>query len=265
MKKDVILSLRNITKRFGALVALDDVSLDLYRNEVLALVGDNGAGKSTLIKIISGALIQNKGEIYLNGKKVDFATPVEAKRAGIETVYQDLALVDTLNVANNLFLGREEQVSLLGGTFKFLKHRLMEKKAQEILDTLGIKIPNIREQVKYLSGGQRQSVAVAKAAAFGKNIIILDEPTAALAVKEVGHILDLVKKCKQKGISIIIITHNLEHAFMVADRFAVLRVGKKVGERIAKDTDIDEIVKLITGGTFVMSGKGERKIKVENG
>jgi len=126
MKKDVILSLRNITKRFGALVALDDVSLDLYRNEVLALVGDNGAGKSTLIKIISGALIQNKGEIYLNGKKVDFATPVEAKRAGIETVYQDLALVDTLNVANNLFLGREEQVSLLGGTFKFLKHRLME-------------------------------------------------------------------------------------------------------------------------------------------
>ncbi len=264
MKKDVILSLRNITKRFGALVALDDVSLDLYRNEVLALVGDNGAGKSTLIKIISGALIQNKGEIYLNGKKVDFATPVEAKRAGIETVYQDLALVDTLNVANNLFLGREEQVSLLGGTFKFLKHRLMEKKAQEILDTLGIKIPNIREQVKYLSGGQRQSVAVAKAAAFGKNIIILDEPTAALAVKEVGHILDLVKKCKQKGISIIIITHNLEHAFMVADRFAVLRVGKKVGERIAKDTDIDEIVKLITGGTFVVSKKGERKIKADS-
>ncbi len=262
MGKEVILSLKNITKKFGALVALDDVSLDLYKNEVLALVGDNGAGKSTLIKIISGAIIQNRGEIYLKGRKVDFASPIEAKRAGIETVYQDLALVDSLNVANNLFLGREEKVSVLGGTLKFLRHRYMEKRSKEILDTLGITIPNIREQVKFLSGGQRQSIAVAKAAAFGKNIIILDEPTAALAVKEVGHILELVKKCKEEGISIIIITHNLEHAFMVADRFAVLRVGKKVGERLAEDTDIDEIVKLITGGTLVKNGKdgSERKI-----
>jgi ABC-type sugar transport system ATPase subunit len=262
MENEKILSLKNITKKFGALVALDDVSVDLYKNEVMALVGDNGAGKSTLIKVISGAHLPDKGEIYLNGKEVTFSNPMEAKRAGIETVYQDLALVDTLNVAQNLFLGREEQISLMGGAINFLRHRYMEQKSKVILDTLGIDIPNPREKLGHLSGGQRQSVAVAKATNFGENIVILDEPTAALAVKEVGHILDLVKRCKNRGISIIIITHNLEHAFMVADRFVVLRVGKKVGERLIEETNVDDIVKLITGGTFIKEGKvGDIELK----
>jgi len=176
---------------------------------------------------------------------------MDAKLSGIETVYQDLALVDSLSVTDNLFLGREIQKSALWGILKFLRLGLMEKESKRILDTLGINIPNVKQLVEFLSGGQRQSVAVAKATAFGKKIIILDEPTAAMAVKEVGHILDLVKTCKEKGISVIIITHNLEHAFKVADRFAVLRLGEKVGEKEKDKTDIDEIVKMITGGVFV--------------
>jgi ABC-type sugar transport system ATPase subunit len=249
MDNKILLSAKNITKRFGGLIALNKVSVDLYKNEVLALVGDNGAGKSTLIKVISGAIIPNEGDIYLNGIKVKFANPSDAKKAGIETVYQDLALVGCLDVASNLFLGREVQISLLWGAIKFLRLGLMKKKSKEILNTLGVDIPNIEEEVEFLSGGQRQSVAVAKATAFGKEIVILDEPTASLAVNEVGHILDLVKRCKEMGISVIIITHNLEHAFRVADRFVVLRVGEKVGEKFAKETSIDEIVKMITFGS----------------
>ena len=250
MEQEKVLSLKNITKRFGGLVALNKVSLDLYKNEILALVGDNGAGKSTLIKAISGALIPDEGEIYLNDRKVYFNSPLDAKRAGIETVYQDLALVDSLNVSNNLFLGKEEVLPLIWGIFNILKHRMMENKAKKILKTLGIDIPNIREKVKFLSGGQRQSVAVARAAAFGKDIVLLDEPTAALGVKESKHVLDIIKRLKEEGISVIIITHNLEHAFFVADRFFVLRLGEKVGERLKDKTNIDEIVKMITGGVF---------------
>jgi len=250
MEQEKVLSLKNITKRFGGLVALNKVSLDLYKNEILALVGDNGAGKSTLIKTISGALIPDEGEIYLNDKKVCFNSPLDAKRTGIETVYQDLALVDSLNVANNLFLGEEEVLPLIWGIFNILKHRIMENKAKKILKTLGIDIPNIREKVRFLSGGQRQSVAVARAAAFGKDIVLLDEPTAALGVKESKHALDIIKRLKEEGISVIVITHNLEHAFFIADRFFVLRLGEKVGERLKDETNIDEIVKMITGGVF---------------
>ena len=251
MERKKVLELKGITKRFGGLVALDHVDLDLYENEVLALVGDNGAGKSTLIKIISGAYTPDEGEIYINSKKVVFNNPSDAKKEGIETVYQDLALVDTLNVANNLFLGKEQTVSLFGGIFNILKHRKMENDAKEVLDTLAIKIPNIRQKVRYLSGGQRQCVAVARASAFGKSIVLLDEPTASLGVKEAEHVLNLTKKLKGKGISIIIITHNLEHAFLVADRFFVLRLGKKADEKLKEESDIDDIVKLITGGVLV--------------
>ena len=250
MESEKVLRIRNITKKFGGLVALNKVNLDLYRNEILALVGDNGAGKSTLIKIISGALIPDDGEIYLNDKSAYFNNPSDSKIAGIETVYQDLALVDSLNVANNLFLGKEKIFPLLWGTFNILKHRLMENEAKKILKTLGINIPNIREQVRFLSGGQRQSVAVARAAAFGKNIVLLDEPTAALGVNESKHVLGIIKRLKDEGISTIIITHNLEHAFSVADRFFVLRLGEKVGEKLKEKTNIDEIVKMITGGVF---------------
>jgi ABC-type sugar transport system ATPase subunit len=251
MKEGVVLKTRNIVKMFGGLVALNNVSLDLHRGEILALVGDNGAGKSTLIKIISGALTPDDGGIYINGKKVHFEAPSDAKKIGIETVYQNLALVDSLNVANNLFLGREKVFSPFGNNFRVLKHKEMERMSKKILADLGINIPNIKEQVRYLSGGQRQCIAVARAAAFGENIVLLDEPTAALGVKESRHVLDIALKLREQGISIIIITHNLEHAFRVADRFYVLRLGKKVGDKVKKETNVDEIVKMITGGVFV--------------
>ena len=246
-----VLSTRNITKRFGGLLALNNVNLELYKGEIVALVGDNGAGKSTLIKIISGALVPDEGEIFINGEKVRFETPLDAKKMGIETVYQNLALVNSLDVANNLFLGKEKVISLFGNSFRILKHKEMERSARQILENLGINIPNIRERVRVLSGGQRQCIAVARAATFGKNIVLLDEPTAALGVKEARHVLDITLKLKEHGISIIIITHNLEHAFMVADRFFVIRLGEKVGEKYKKDTNVNEIVNMITGGVFV--------------
>lgn len=251
MANKVILSLRGITKRFGGLTALDSVDMDLYENEILALVGDNGAGKSTLIKIISGAYMPDNGEVYLYDQKVNFNSPHDAKKHGIETVYQDLALVDTLDVSNNLFLGKEVTVSIFGKIFNVLKHKTMENESKKIIKTLGINIPNIRQKVKFLSGGQRQCVAVARASAFGKKIVLLDEPTAALGVEEASHVLNIAKNLKNKGISVIIITHNLEHAFLVADRFYVLRLGKKAGEKNKSETDIDEIVKIITGGVLV--------------
>jgi ABC-type sugar transport system ATPase subunit len=221
-----VLSTKNIKKMFGGLVALNRVNLDLYKGEIVALVGDNGAGKSTLIKIISGALVPDEGEIFINGDRVHFEAPSDAKKMGIETVY-------------------------FGNSFRILKHKEMERSARQILEGLGIDIPNIRERVRVLSGGQRQCIAVARAATFGRNIVLLDEPTAALGVKEARHVLDITLKLKEQGISIIIITHNLEHAFLVADRFFVIRLGEKVGEKYKKDTNVNEIVKMITGGVFV--------------
>jgi ABC-type sugar transport system ATPase subunit len=246
-----VLSTKNIKKMFGGLVALNRVNLDLYKGEIVALVGDNGAGKSTLIKIISGALVPDEGEIFINGDRVHFEAPSDAKKMGIETVYQNLALVNSLDVANNLFLGKEKVLSLFGNSFRILKHKEMERSARQILEGLGIDIPNIRERVRVLSGGQRQCIAVARAATFGRNIVLLDEPSAALGVKEARHVLDITLKLKEQGISIIIITHNLEHAFLVADRFFVIRLGEKVGEKYKKDTNVNEIVKMITGGVFV--------------
>ncbi len=237
-----ILELKNITKRFGGLVALSNIDFELYSNEILALVGDNGAGKSTLIKIISGALIPDEGDIFLKGKKINIHTPMDAKRLNIETVYQDLALIDTLSITKNLFLGRENNI---------LFHKRRELMAKKIIDDLGINILDIREKVKFLSGGQRQSVSIARAKTFGKSIVILDEPTAALGVRESKHILEVIKNLKEKGMSIIIITHNLEHAFYVADRFFILRNGKKVDSKKKELTSIDEVVKMITGGVFV--------------
>jgi len=241
-EKEKILELKNITKRFGGLTALKKVDFELYKNEALALVGDNGAGKSTLIKVISGALIPDEGEVFLHGERIEINNPRDAKKLNIETVYQDLALINTLDITKNLFLGRENNI---------LNHKKREQEATEIINGLGINIPNIREKVRFLSGGQRQSVAIARATTFGKKIVILDEPTAALGVKESKHILEIINSLKENGLSIIIITHNLEHAFYVADRFFVLRNGEKVGDKLKKETSVDEIVKMITGGVFV--------------
>jgi len=246
-----ILEAKSISKGFGKVQALDNVTLQLEENEILALLGDNGAGKSTLIKILAGALKKDSGEIYIDGEKIEIEDPMHAKNLGIEVVYQDLALINYLNVYQNLFLAREIQKKF--GFIKILNKKTMEQQASEKLAELGVRIKNIRVWVSKLSGGQRQSIAVAKAASFGKKIVILDEPTAALGVRESKHVLEIVKKLKAQGASVIIITHNMEHAFVVADRFFVLRLGSKVGTKKKSETNIDEIVKMITGGVFVQN------------
>jgi len=248
---DYVLEARDISKRFGRVQAIANITLQLERGEILALVGDNGAGKSTLIKVLAGALKKDSGEIFLDGQPVEFDNPMHAKNLGIEVVYQDLSLINYLNVYQNLFLGRELQKRI--GFIKVLDQRQMEQQAIEKLQTLGVKVKSCREWVLRLSGGQRQSVAVAKAASFGKKIVILDEPTAALGVEEAHHVLQIVRELKKKGASIIIITHNMEHAFSVADRFLVIRLGSVVGLRRKSETNIDEIVKMITGGVFIPS------------
>jgi len=246
---DYVLEARSISKRFGRVQAIADISLQLERGEILALVGDNGAGKSTLIKVIAGALKKDSGEIFLDGRKVELENPMHAKSLGIEVVYQDLSLINYLNVYQNLFLGRELMKGV--GPLKVLDQRRMEQQAVEKLASLGVEVKSCREWVSRLSGGQRQSVAVAKAASFGKKIVILDEPTAALGVEEAHHVLQIVRELKKKGASIIIITHNMVHAFSVADRFLVIRLGSVVGVRRKSETNIDEIVKMITGGVFI--------------
>jgi ABC-type sugar transport system ATPase subunit len=246
-----IVETRNICKRFGKVEALDNVTLQLKENEILALLGDNGAGKSTLIKILAGALKKDSGDILVEGEKIEIEDPMHAKNLGIEVVYQDLALINCLNVYQNLFLAREIKKKF--GFIKVLNKKAMEKQSGEKLAELGVNVKNLRAWVSKLSGGQRQSIAVAKAASFGKKIVILDEPTAALGVKESKHVLEIVKKLKVQGASIIIITHNMEHAFTVADRFFVLRLGRKVGVKEKSETNIDEIVKMITGGVFVQN------------
>lgn len=251
-KKQPILVLKNISKHFGHVKALDNVNFELYPNEILALIGDNGAGKSTLIKIISGALKPNSGEIYHKGKRVEFGSPKDAKNLGIETVYQDLAIIDSLNVYSNVFLGREIIGKYLGGLIRILKNRDMENKTKEMIKDLEIDIKDVRVEVENLSGGQKQATALAKTIFWGKEIVILDEPTAALGVRESKNALELIKRLKEKYFSVIIITHNLQHAFYIADRIVVLRHGKRVGSKMVKETNPDEIVKMITGAELVV-------------
>jgi ABC-type sugar transport system ATPase subunit len=248
--KPVILKVEGITKYFGSVRALSDVSFEVYEDEVVGLVGDNGAGKSTLIKIISGNFPPDKGNIYLEGQRINFKTPVEARRIGIETVYQDLSLCENLDASSNLFIGRELHKNVLG--FRVLQKREMEKRTVEVLGKIGINIPSVKEKVEYLSGGQRQAVALGRFVAWGEKLILLDEPTAALGVRETRKALDLVLTIrKEKSISMIFISHNLQHVFEVADRIIVLRHGEVVGIRERKLTNPDEIVALITGAIFV--------------
>ncbi len=244
-----ILEAKGICKKFGAVQALSKVDIYLEKNEILALVGDNGAGKSTLIKILAGAIKKDEGEIYIDGVKIEPENPKHIKNLGIEVVYQDLALINHLNVYQNLFLGREIQKKF--GFIRILDYVNMKIKTEEMLARLGIELENTNEWVENLSGGQKQSIAVSRAANWGNNIVILDEPTAALGVKESSKVLQIVKKLKNQGASIIIITHNMEHAFTVADRFSILRLGKVMGNVRRNETNIDEIVKMITGGVFI--------------
>ena len=222
-----VVEMRNIKKSFAAVRALRGVDLVLHDNEVLGLVGDNAAGKSTLMKILSGAYIPDEGEIFIKGDKAHISDPLQARQLGIEMVYQDLALVNKLNVASNVFLGREVMSQRLG-RIGVMNRRHMERETERLLDRLKIDISSVRLDVESLSGGQRQTVAIARATAFDAKVIIMDEPTAALSVAAIGKVLDLVRELKAQGRSIIIISHRLEDIYQVSDRMIVLRHGRKV-------------------------------------
>jgi len=246
---DPILTARGLVKRFGRVTALDHCDFDLYPGEVLAVIGDNGAGKSTLIKALSGALRPDDGEIRLQGQPVRFASPLEAREAGIETVYQNLALSPALSIADNMFLGREiRRPGVLGSVFRMLDRTEMERQSRAKLTELGLMtIQNIGQAVETLSGGQRQGVAVARAAAFGSRVIIMDEPTAALGVKESGRVLDLIRDVKARGLPIVLISHNMPHVFEVADRIHVHRLGRRLCIIKPGDHDMSDAVAFMTG------------------
>ena len=243
MAERPLYELNDIQKRFGPVTALNGVSLKLYPGEVLGLVGDNGAGKSTLMKVASGAVIPDEGEVLLNGEAVRFRAPSEARAQRIEMVYQDLSLCNSLNVAKNIFLGREPVRSVLG--LKFLDHQTLHEEAERILEELHIKIPSTHATVKNLSGGQRQSIAIGRAVSFDPQVLILDEPTAALAVKEVDEVLNLIRRLSDQGVGIILITHRLQDVMSVTDRITVMFEGRDVAERKTADTTIQEVVQLI--------------------
>src|SRR3990172_2262110 len=224
-----VVEMRNIKKNFGAVQALRGVDLALHHNEVLGLVGDNAAGKSTLMKVLSGAYIPDEGEIYLEGKKAHLSSPMDARRQGIEMVYQDYALANNLDVAANVFLGREV-VRLRLGPIGVMDYPHMEQETKNLLSRLKIDIPSVRQKVERLSGGQRQAVAIARSTAFDAKVIIMDEPTAALSVAAIAKVLDLVRELKAQGSSIIVISHRLEDIYQVSDRMIVLRQGRKVSD-----------------------------------
>jgi simple sugar transport system ATP-binding protein len=237
-----------ISKNYGAIRTLDDVNLTLMPGEVLGLVGDNGAGKSTLSKVLSGAVVPDAGTIELDGRTVHFATPADARAQKVEMVYQDLSLCDTIDVAGNIFLGREPRRSVMG--LSLLDKRRMRDEAAVMLERLGIIIPDTRLKVENLSGGQRQSIAIGRAASFDPVVLIMDEPTAALAVAEVESVLDLIRAVSTRGVSVILITHRLQDLFLVCDRIQVLYEGRNVAERRVEDTNIEEVVDLIVGRKF---------------
>jgi fructose transport system ATP-binding protein len=244
-----ILQARSLVKRYGPVTALDQADFDLYPGEVLAVIGDNGAGKSTLIKALCGAVIPDSGEIRLAGDVVHFRSPIAAREAGIETVYQNLALSPALSIADNMFLGREiRSQGLLGKLFRSLDRGAMQKFARGKLNELGLMtIQNINQPVETLSGGQRQGVAVARAAAFARRVIIMDEPTAALGVKESRRVLELILDVKKRGLPIILISHNMPHVFEVADRIHIHRLGRRLTVIDPKKQTMSDAVAMMTG------------------
>lgn len=242
-----LVEMRGICKRYGGVRALDGVDLTLYPNEIHGLLGDNAAGKSTLIKVLSGAVQRDAGEIRFDGEPAQINSPHDAKKLGIETVYQDLALADNLDVPANLFLGRE--ICYAGAGRIFMNAKQMETQAQSLLERLKINIPSIRQRVRNMSGGQRQCVAIARSVYFNARLIILDEPTAALGVKETEKVFDLIREMRQQGHSVLMISHNLNHVFDMCDRVTVMKTGKVAGTRHISETNQEEVVRLImTGG-----------------
>ncbi len=249
MSTQPILEGRGLTKRYGRVTAMENCNFELMPGEILAVIGDNGAGKSTLIKALSGAIKPDSGEILLEGENVSFTSPIHAREHGIETVYQTLAMSPALSIADNMFMGREILKTGFMGTFlRQLDKSKMREIAREKLSELGLMtIQNINQKVETLSGGQRQGVAVARAAAFGSNVVILDEPTAALGVKEGRRVLELIQEVKSRGIPIILISHNMPHVFEVADRIHVHRLGSRLCVLNPKDISMSDAVALMTG------------------
>ena len=246
---DPVLVAKKLSKKYGKVVALDNADLELYPGEVLGVIGDNGAGKSTLIKALCGAVIPDSGEIQLDGNKVSFTSPIEARKLGIETVYQNLALSPALSITDNMFLGREiRQKGLMGKFFKFLDQKAMAEEARKRLSDLGLlTIQNINQLVETLSGGQRQGVAVARATSFGTKVVIMDEPTAALGVKESRRVLELIGEVRARGIPIILISHNMPHVFEVADRIHIHRLGTRLCVIDPKKYEMSDAVAFMTG------------------
>jgi D-xylose transport system ATP-binding protein len=242
-----LLSLEGVTKRFGPVQALDGVDFEVRAGEVIGLVGDNGAGKSTLVKVISGIYEADEGRFTFDGEAVSISSPQEATRLGIATVYQDLALCDNLDVVANLFLGREEIAPGPGEVTRQLDETQMEHESQELLDNVAVTIPSLRSEVGTLSGGQRQQVAVARSLLGEPKVVLLDEPTAALGVEQTALVLSLIKRLRERGLGVVVISHNLADVFEVADRIFVLRLGKRAGSFAAEDTTEEHVVSAITG------------------
>jgi D-xylose transport system ATP-binding protein len=256
-----MLALRGVSKRFGAVQALEGVDLEIHAGEVIGLVGDNGAGKSTLVKIISGIYSPDEGELYADGVRVAIRGPVDATELGIATVYQDLALADNLDVVANLFLGSEDLSHGPGRVTWQLDETGMEHRSHELLEQFAVTIPNVRSEVATLSGGQRQQVAVARALLGEPKIVLLDEPTAALGVAQTAQVLALIKRLRERGLGVMVISHNLADVFEVADRIVVLRLGRPAGSFRVDEATQDEVVAAITGarlGTRGENGSGGR-------
>jgi fructose transport system ATP-binding protein len=247
-----ILEARGLVKRYGHVVALNGADFELYPSEITAIIGDNGAGKSTLIKALSGAIQPDEGEIRLDGALITFRAPLDARRAGIETVYQELAVAPALDIAENIFLGRElRRGGVAGRVLRALDKRRMRREAARHFSELKIGVPSIGQAVENLSGGQRQGVAVARAAAWGRRLVIMDEPTAALGVKETRQVLDLILRVREGGLPVILISHDMPHVFELADRIQIMRLGRRVAVVTPQTHSMPEAVAIMTGATRV--------------
>jgi ABC-type sugar transport system ATPase subunit len=242
-----VLSIRNLTKRFGGLVAVNDLSWDIYPGEVVALLGDNGAGKSTLIKCVSGVYQADDGEIRFEGRLSHFARPMDARRQGIETIYQDLALANNLDVSANIFLGREVKKRYFGRLIPTLDEQMMLRESRAALESLAIQFPSLTQPIESLSGGQRQAVAIARAVYWDARLMIMDEPTNNLGVPEQHKVLELIRKLRDQGVPVILITHTLPDVFAVSDRVMVMRRGRKVTEKRTAETHTQELVQYMVG------------------
>jgi len=248
MTDRLVLEARGIVKHFGHVTALDGTDFELRASEILGLIGDNGAGKSTLIKALSGALVPDRGEIFVDGVRVHFRSPSDAQRAGIETLYQELAVAPALSIVENLFLGRElRRPGFTGYVLRMLDKSRMLEESTAYMQELGIGVRSMKQAVETLSGGQRQGVAVARSAAFARHVVIMDEPTAALGVKEGNLVLDLIRRVRERGLSVVLISHNMPHVFEVADRIHVARLGRRVAVLDPKRVTMSDAVAVMTG------------------